>query len=32
MPWHREAMKDAEDCDKPRGAVNRRRSVGFRMG
>ena len=22
MPWHREAKKDAEDCDNPRGAVN----------
>ena len=32
MPWHREAMKDAEDCDKLRGAVNRHRSGGFRMG
>jgi hypothetical protein len=23
MPWHQEAMKDAADCDKPGGAVNR---------
>jgi hypothetical protein len=22
MPWHQEAMKEAEDCHKPRGAVN----------
>ena len=22
MPWYQEAMKDAEDCDTLRGAVN----------
>ena len=22
MPWHQEAMKEAEDCHKLRGAVN----------
>ncbi len=32
MPWHREAMKDAADCDKRRGAVNKHRSGDFRMG
>ena len=23
MPWHWEPMKDATNCDKPRGAVSR---------
>ena len=23
MPWHREAMKDVANCDKPWGAVSR---------
>ena len=23
MPWHQEAMKGVEDCDKPGGAVKR---------
>jgi hypothetical protein len=32
MPWHQEAMKDAANCEKPRGAVSELRSVGFRMG
>ena len=32
MPWHQEPMKDATNCEKPRGAVNKPRSVGVRMG
>ena len=24
MPWHQEPMKDATNCDKPRGAVSGR--------
>ena len=31
MPWHQEPMKDATNCEKPRGAVSRHRSVGIRM-
>ena len=23
MPWHQEPMKDATNCEKPRGAVNK---------
>ena len=32
IPWRQKPKKDAEDCDKPRGAVNERRAVGVRMG
>jgi hypothetical protein len=32
MPRHQEAMKDAVNCEIPRGAVIKRRSVGIRMG
>ena len=32
MPWCQAPMKDAEHCDKPRGAVCRLRSGDFRMG
>ena len=32
MPWHQEPKKDATNCEKPRGAVNKPRSVGVRMG
>ena len=32
MPWHREPMKDATSCDKPRGAANRRYIRGFPNG
>ena len=32
MPWHQEPMKDVTNCDKPRVAVNKRRSGDFRMG
>ena len=32
MPWHQEPKKDAVNCEKPRGAVNRLRSVDIRMG
>ena len=32
MPWHQEAMKDAEDCDKLRGAVNRLGAGDLRRG
>jgi len=29
MPWHQEAMKGVEDCDKPGGAVKRALIPGF---
>ncbi len=32
MPWPTEAMKDALDCEKPRGAVKKLWAVGVRMG
>jgi hypothetical protein len=32
MPRHQEAMKDAETCEKPRGAGLELRSVDIRMG
>ena len=32
MPRHQEAMKDVVNCEMPRGAVSRRRSVDVRMG
>jgi hypothetical protein len=32
MPWRQMPMKDVGHCDKPRGAVYRRRSEDFRMG
>ena len=32
MPWRQMPMKDVGHCDKPREAVNRRRSGDFRMG
>ena len=32
MPWHQEPMKDVISCDKLRGAANKPRSVGVRMG
>jgi hypothetical protein len=32
MPWRQVPMKDAEHCDKPRGAVNRRYIRGFPNG
>ncbi len=32
MTWRREAMKDAETCDKPRGAGNRAVILGFPNG
>ena len=32
MPRHQEAMKDVVNCEMPRGAVSRRRSVDIRMG
>ena len=32
MPWRKEAMKDVASCEKPREAVNKRRSGDFRMG
>jgi hypothetical protein len=32
MPWRQVPMKDAEHCDKPRGAVCRLRSGDVRMG
>lgn len=32
MPWRQVAMKDAVSCEKPRGAANKRRSEGLRMG
>jgi hypothetical protein len=32
MPWCQMPKKDVGHCEKPRGAVNRRRSGGIRMG
>ena len=32
MPWHWEPMKDAVNCDKPRGAVSKRNIRGFPNG
>ena len=32
MSWHREAMKDAGTCDKPRGVGNRAVILGFPNG
>jgi len=32
MPRHQKAKKDAVNCEKPRGVVRERRSVGIRMG
>ena len=32
MPWHWKPKKDATSCEKPRGAANKPRSVGIRMG
>jgi hypothetical protein len=32
MPWRQTPMKDVGHCDKPRGAVYRRRSEDVRMG
>jgi len=32
MPWRQVPMKDVGHCEKPRGAVNRRRSGDVRMG
>ena len=32
MPWHQEPMKDATNCDKPRGAVNKRNIRGSPNG
>jgi hypothetical protein len=32
MPRHQGPKKDAEHCEKPRGAVCRRRTGGIRMG
>ena len=32
MPWHQKAKKDAETCEKLRGAGRKHRSVGIRMG
>ena len=32
MPWRQVPMKDVGHCDKPRGAVYRRRSEDVRMG
>jgi hypothetical protein len=32
MPRHQKAKKDAVNCEKPRGVVRERRSVGVRMG
>ena len=29
MPWHQEAMKGVEDCDKPGGSVKRELIPGF---
>ena len=31
MPWHQEPKKDAINCEKLRGAVNKQRSGGIRM-
>ena len=32
MPWHQKAMKEAEDCQKLRGAVNQATIRGFLNG
>ena len=32
MPWHQEPKKDVTNCDKPRGAVNKRYIRGFPNG
>ena len=32
MPWHRKPKKDAISCEKLRGAANKPRSAGIRMG
>ena len=32
MPWYQEMMKEAEDCHKPRGAVNQALIRGFPNG
>ena len=32
MPWHQEAMKDVEGCDKPRGAAKQAEIRGFPNG
>ena len=32
MPWHWEPKKDVANCDKPRGAVNKRYIRGFPNG
>ena len=32
MPWHQEPKKDAINCDKPRGVVNKRYIRGFPNG
>ena len=32
MPWHQEPTKDAMNCEKPRGVVNKLRSGDIRMG
>ena len=32
MPWYQEMMKEAEDCLKPRGAVNQALIRGFPNG
>ena len=32
MPWHQEPTKDATNCDKPRGAVNKRNIRGSPNG
>ena len=32
MPWHRKPTKDATSCEKLRGAANKPRSAGIRMG
>ena len=32
MPWHWEPMKDAVNCEKPRGAVSRRYIRGYPNG
>ena len=32
MPWHQEPMKDAMNCEKPRGVVNKRYIRGYPNG
>ena len=32
MPWHQEPTKDVVNCEKPWGAVSKRRSMDIRMG